>query len=497
MISRHIIHSQKMVINVDNQQDAQKLQLELRNFCRNELPDLFNEVFDAVAPVRTLRIKQIRLDLGDIRTDHFIADIKEKIIAHLYQQLKEHQLNISKRQPHQMTRDEPVSDAYHGPFAVDGQPVYLDETNDVSKYEALVHYCLYGLRPWWVSGAAGFFPSKMLKDIFISHHGIFIKLANKFAQGSKASQRLMALISKKQFFDDYLQFRSNDTELVKAFAGKLDPESYQKVLQYWLSAVEEHQEKKQPLDFASWLLKCARALPDTGKKCLQIIAGIITRPENDKSENALVTSLSQLADQLKMVIKLKSPPEAPKTKENAKAVPPLKKITLVADQSLAVENAGLVLVWPFLKSAFLKLNWLSENKFKDRAAVEKAICWLHWLIYETMPEDESLLLLNKLICGLEAEEALALNQIRFTKKELAEAEEVKKAVIQNWPALKTTATSALKAGFFERNGSLKLKDDNWYLNIERKGIDVLIDRLPWPITHIKLPWNNYMIHINW
>lgn len=486
-----------MVINVDNQQDAQKLQLELRNFCRDVLPDLFNEVFDAVAPVRTLRIEQIKLDLGNIRTDHFIADIKEKIIALLYEQLREHQLRINKSQPHQQTRDEPISDAYHGPFSVGSEPAHFDETNDVSKYEALVHYCLHGLKPWWISGSAGFFPSKMLKDLFVSNRGVFIRLTNKFAPGSKAQQRLMALISKQQFFEEYSQFRSIDRELVMHFAGKIDFQNYQKVLQYWLSATEEDNEEKQLLSFASWILMCAHELPETGKKFLQIIADLITRLENDQRKSAFVASLSQLADQLKMVLKVKRPAGAPKKEENEKPVQQLKKTALVSDQSLAVENAGLVLVWPFLKPAFLKLGWLSEHQFKDRATIEKVMSWLHYLVYEAMPEDESPLLLNKLICGLEAEEVLTLNHIRLSRKELLEAEEVKLAVIRNWPALKTTATAALKESFFKRNGLLKYKDDNWYLNIERKGIDVLIDRLPWPIAHIKLPWNNYMIHVNW
>lgn len=497
MLSKHIIHSQKMVISVDNQQDAQKLQLELRDFCRDVLPHLFNEVFDAVAPVRTLRIEQIKLDLGSIRTDHFIADIKEKIIAQLYEQLREHQLNISKSKPYQLTQDEPVSDAYYGPFSADRQPGHFDETNDISRYEALVHYCLHGLRPWWISGSAGFFPSKMLKDLYVSNCGVFIRLINKFAPASKAQQRLMALISKQQFFFQYNLFRGNDSELVMRFAGKLDFQNYQKVLQYWLSAIEEHQEENEPVSFASWILKCVHAVPESGKKSLQIIADLITKMEDDQSERALVSSLSQLADQLKTVFKVKRPAGAPKKEENTKPVQSLKRPVPVAGQSLAIENAGLVLVWPFLKAAFLKLDWLLENKLKDRTIAEKAICWLHFLIYEEMPDDESPLLLNKLICGIEAEEALALNQIRFSKKELAEAEEVKRAVIQNWPALKTTVTSALKENFFKRNGLLKSKDDNWYFNIERKGIDVLIDRLPWPIAHIKLPWNNYMIHVNW
>jgi hypothetical protein len=485
-----------MVISVDNQQEAQKLQLELRDFCRDVLPDLFNEVFDAVAPVRRLRIEQIELDLGEIRTDHFISDIKEKIISRLYQQLREHLVHIDKRQPHQPTRDEPLSDAYHGPFSVDEQPGYFDDTNDVSRYEALIHYCIYGLKPWWISGSAGFFPSKMLKDLFVSHHDLFVRMANKFAPRSNAQRRLMALISKQQFFSDYCRFRNSDLELVNVFAGKLDFANYQKVLQYWLPT-GAHQKRKHPLNFSSWILKCTVEHPEIGKLCLQVIANLLTKFGNDKSKKRLLTSLSKLAGQLKIMLTLKRPVNASKPDEDVKPDLALKKPPLAASQSLAVENAGLILVWPFLKPAFLNLNWLSENKFKDRTTIEKAICWLHFLVYEEMPKDESPLLLNKLVCGLEAEEVLALNQIRCTKKELAEAEEVKRAVIQNWPALKTTATSALKESFFKRSGLLKSKDDNWYLNIERKGIDVLIDRLPWPISPIKLPWNNYMIHINW
>lgn len=497
MTKRHIIHSQKMVINVDNQQDAQKLQLELRNFCRDVLPDLFNEVFDAVAPMRRLRIQQIKLDLGNIRPDHFIADIKEKIIFQLYQQLREHQLNIDKSTPPYLIRDEPLSATYIGPFSVEEQSGYFDESNDVSKYEALMHYCIYGLRPWWMSGGAGFFPSKLLKDLFLSRADLFARLVKKFATDSKSFRRLTALISKPQFFNNYCRFQDSDPELVKAFTARLDFGNYQKMLLYWLSTYGAHQEIEPSLNFASWILKCVHERPDTGKKSLQIISDLIMRLEHDKSRKHFVSSLSKLTAHLKTELKLKNTATPHKTDKPLKPVQRSKKTTLVPDQSLAVENAGLILVWPFLKSAFITLGWLSENQFKNRTAAEKAISWLHYLIYEEIPEDESPLLLNKLICGLEAEEVLSLNHIRLSKKELAEAEEVKRAVVQNWPALKTTATAALKESFFKRSGLLKYKDDNWYLNIERKGIDVLIDRLPWPIALIKLPWNNYMIHVNW
>jgi hypothetical protein len=486
-----------MVINTDSQQDAQKLQLELRNFCRDVLPDLFNEIFDAIAPRHRLRIDQIRLDLGNIRTDHFISDLKEKIIAQLYQQLREHQLDINKTVPRQLNRDEPLSDSYRGPFSVNEPPDHFDEVNEVSRYEALVHYCMYGLKPWWISGSAGFFPSKILSELFVSRYDLFIRLANKLGPGSKAFRRLMALITKTQFFNGYCQFRKSDDELVRVFATRLDFGNYQKILQYWLSATEEPQKRKQPADFTTWFLKCVSRYPELGKKCTQIVADLINKLENDKSKKALVALLSKLSDQLRRTHGVKGTFRKVKTDKSVIPAPPLKKQALADGQSLVIENAGLVLVWPFLKPAFLKLGWLSEHQFKDRATIEKAISWLHYLVYEAMPEDESPLLLNKLICGLEAEEVLTLNHIRLSRKELLEAEEVKLAVIRNWPALKTTATAALKESFFKRNGLLKYKDDNWYLNIERKGIDVLIDRLPWPIAHIKLPWNNYMIHVNW
>ena len=40
-------------------------------------------------------------------------------------------------------------------------------------------------------------------------------------------------------------------------------------------------------------------------------------------------------------------------------------------------------------------------------------------------------------------------------------------------------------------------DKDWLLQIERKTMDVLLDNIPWSYTKIFLPWNPYLITVEW
>jgi hypothetical protein len=51
----------------------------------------------------------------------------------------------------------------------------------------------------------------------------------------------------------------------------------------------------------------------------------------------------------------------------------------------------------------------------------------------------------------------------------------------------------------QRDGLLFNGDDftPWKITIERKGQDLLLDRLPWSYSIIKLPWIKGMINVEW
>jgi hypothetical protein len=52
--------------------------------------------------------------------------------------------------------------------------------------------------------------------------------------------------------------------------------------------------------------------------------------------------------------------------------------------------------------------------------------------------------------------------------------------------------------FLQKEGKLKRQDENWDLLIHRdSAVETLIDRLPWGISMIKMPWNKATINVEW
>ncbi|MFW6310568.1 MAG: contractile injection system tape measure protein, partial [Prolixibacteraceae bacterium] len=78
-----------------------------------------------------------------------------------------------------------------------------------------------------------------------------------------------------------------------------------------------------------------------------------------------------------------------------------------------------------------------------------------------------------------------------------EAESLLEAAIKNWPALKNTSPDGLRQNFLQRDGKLIKKEENYRLLIERKTQDILLDKLNWNISVVKLPWMKNLLHVEW
>ena len=167
------------------------------------------------------------------------------------------------------------------------------------------------------------------------------------------------------------------------------------------------------------------------------------------------------------------------------------------DEGLVVNNAGLVLVWPYLQAFFTGLNLMQDNVFLDHQAHLKAVHLLHYLGFGSLVEgNETQWFLNKLLCDLEEGEFVP-EKYELTATEKLEGEHLLTAIIKNWAALKNTSPNSLRQTFLQRNGLLERTKQGWTLKVERKAVDVLLERLSWPISVIKLPWNNYIINTVW
>lgn len=166
------------------------------------------------------------------------------------------------------------------------------------------------------------------------------------------------------------------------------------------------------------------------------------------------------------------------------------------DETFPISNAGLVLVAPFLPFFFKGLGLVENKQFVSQESQNRAVLLIQALLDDAYAYEESDLLLNKILCGIEPSEPIAVS---FSPTEL-EKEEIKnllEAMVSNWTALKSTSGSSLAKGFFPREGSLKRFDKGYHLTVPRISIDILLNRLPWTISIIKLPWMNDPLFTEW
>lgn len=173
-----------------------------------------------------------------------------------------------------------------------------------------------------------------------------------------------------------------------------------------------------------------------------------------------------------------------------------KENTLNSKEEIYIENAGLVILHPYIKGLFENLKLTENRKFIDSSAQNSGVKILQFLVYGDTDLPENYLVLNKLICGMGVFESVTLKD-KITEESKNECEELLQNVIAHWEILKNTSVDGLRETFLQRNGKLTRVDKGWKLKVERKTVDILMDKLPWGIGHIKLPWMSEMMYVDW
>ncbi|MEB3317634.1 MAG: contractile injection system tape measure protein [Cyanobacteriota bacterium] len=172
---------------------------------------------------------------------------------------------------------------------------------------------------------------------------------------------------------------------------------------------------------------------------------------------------------------------------------------------LYIANAGLVLFNPFLPRFFERLGVLtpaSDNRPPVLQGVEarsRAVHLLQWLVDERLDAPEPDLALNKVLAGLDWTVPI-LPSHPASDDERAIASELLEAVIHHWPPLVNTSIAGLRETFLRREGRLKLpslENNQWSLVVQRRTVDVLMDRMPWPITPLRHRWMAAPLHVTW
>jgi hypothetical protein len=162
-----------------------------------------------------------------------------------------------------------------------------------------------------------------------------------------------------------------------------------------------------------------------------------------------------------------------------------------------INNAGLVLLHPFLKTFFANLSLLDEKAgWVTEQAHRRGVLLCHYLCTGQTEVAEYELPLCKLLTGYPFHQPVEAT-LDLSAAEIAEAEALLQSVISQWTMLKSTSPEGLRNSFLVREGKLSRQDNGWLLQVQQKGFDILLDHLPWSIGVIKNSWMENMLFTEW
>jgi hypothetical protein len=165
--------------------------------------------------------------------------------------------------------------------------------------------------------------------------------------------------------------------------------------------------------------------------------------------------------------------------------------------SLQVHAAGAVLLHPFLATFFGRLGLLDESdRFRDDDARMRAVLLAHHVATGAHEAPEPETVLFKLLCGMALSDPLP-RRIGVTDQEREEADQLLVNVIFHWKRLGRTSPAGLREGFLSRPGQLRARGDQWRLIVEPRGVDVLLQELPWTLSHVKTPFMRSILVVDW
>ncbi|GAA3591326.1 contractile injection system tape measure protein [Flavivirga amylovorans] len=181
--------------------------------------------------------------------------------------------------------------------------------------------------------------------------------------------------------------------------------------------------------------------------------------------------------------------------EEAKDVPEvIEKETI--GESAFIENAGMIIMGPYIPMLFERMGLLENKAFKNDACQQKAVYVLQYAVTGKTEFEEHLLVLNKIICGMDIHTPMrSVIALKEEEKELIDG--LLKAIIAHWSTIGNTSVEGLRSSFLYRRGRITIEEKKYVLIVEETSYDMLLDNIPWSIGQLKLSWMEKLVEIIW
>lgn len=164
---------------------------------------------------------------------------------------------------------------------------------------------------------------------------------------------------------------------------------------------------------------------------------------------------------------------------------------------IVVNNAGIVLLVPFLPRLFNILQLTESGKFRDKESQIRAIFLIQYIVFERSESLKDEMTINKILTGFEIENPIS-HSINLTEEEIRTINEMLQGVLLYWEKLKNISSAGFRETFLQRKGRLEIRCGDMLLTVESKAYDILLDTIPWSSYNpVKFRWMEKALQVKW
>jgi len=136
-------------------------------------------------------------------------------------------------------------------------------------------------------------------------------------------------------------------------------------------------------------------------------------------------------------------------------------------EGILVRNSGIVLLSSYIGILFDRLHLTTDKKFTTTFDQINAVHYLQYLITGLSSTEETLLPLNKVLCGMPIAHTVP-NGIEISEEEKKLIDGLIIAAISHWSVIGNCSIDGFRGNWLVRDGLLLEMEDRWELTVEKK-----------------------------
>jgi len=486
----HIIQKVIVEINTGNKEKAHHIKNDINRFLSLEVfPEIekYMTALEQQLAGDIIQIPRLELDL-DAKSSTLNAELKDKITQFFQKRLAE------------MTKAAETSDQK----IEKGSEAYLVR-NQEKWVQTFIYFLENGSMPWWNSEKKNipFLESTAFEDLLSASS--FQKSLISVLPKKQVKNRMINQLTDVQIAQLCLKILEKrelkinlETDIIHHIS-KLSQTDRIIVWRLVLDVLSEYLTTSNS-NFREYLLQ---------KVSTARLAGLSTVKDNSKKWKTIVEIFPFITEhdivESVEIIKnhSKEKQESPKTseetiqKENIKEINSLSPTEKELNQKDGqyIQNAGLILIHPFIKTFFEHCDLL-DPKTQKLTDPERCAHLLHYIATGKTNAAEYDMIFEKFLCNIPMNQTIN-RHIKLSRKHKTQAKNVIESVQHNWAPMKKSSAALLQNEFFQRSGKLVIADHEYTLTVERKTQDILLEKLAWGIGLVKLPWKKKFMFVNW